>query len=117
LYVRNIRSIGGLCSSMPEGDPSVVDYICWLLVEVGDLPKVFAGVNENFVSAAVEGALAMAGDSVDLDTIQDAATVSDADILPTEKDVQRAACTIAKNWWRSFVMTMCWMPFTLGFMR
>jgi hypothetical protein len=117
LYVRNIRSIGGLCSSMPEGDPSVVDYICWLLVEVGDLPKVFAGVNENFVSAAVEGALAMAGDSVDLDTIQDAATVSDADILPTEKDVQRAACAIAKNWWHSFVMTMCWMPFTLGFMR
>jgi hypothetical protein len=27
LYIHNIRSIGGLCSSMAEGDPSAADYI------------------------------------------------------------------------------------------
>jgi hypothetical protein len=37
---------------MLEGYPSTVDYIRWLSVEVGDLPKVFTGMNENFVSTA-----------------------------------------------------------------
>jgi hypothetical protein len=102
LYVRNIRTIGGLCSPMPEGDPSAMDYIRWFSVEVGDLPKVFAGVSENFIYIAVEGALTMAGDSVDLDAIQDATASSGANILPMERDVWRAARAVAKNWWRSF---------------
>jgi hypothetical protein len=58
---------------MPEGEPSVVDYIRWLSVDVTGLPEVFAGVNENFVSAMVEGTPVMAGGS--------------ADILPMEQDV------------------------------
>jgi hypothetical protein len=45
---------------MPEGEPSVVDYILWLTAEVTDLPEVFAGVSENFISATVEGTLAVA---------------------------------------------------------
>jgi hypothetical protein len=45
---------------------------------------MFAGLNENFVSAAVEGALVMAGESVDLDALQDPAAVSGVHILPTE---------------------------------
>jgi hypothetical protein len=45
LYIHNIHSIGGLCSPMPEGDPSAADYIHWLSVEVADLLKVFAGMN------------------------------------------------------------------------
>jgi hypothetical protein len=53
LYVQNIRSIGGLCLPMPEGDPSTVGYLHWLSVEVGGLPMVFAGVNENFVSIEI----------------------------------------------------------------
>jgi hypothetical protein len=53
LYARNISSIGGLCSPMPEGNPSTVDYLRWLSVEVDDLPKVFAGMNDNFVFAAL----------------------------------------------------------------
>jgi hypothetical protein len=61
---------------------------------------VFAGVNKNFVSSIVKGALAMAGDFVD--SIEDAAAASGADILPAEWDVQRAACVIAKKWWRCF---------------
>jgi hypothetical protein len=50
LYIRNVQVIGGLCSPMPEVDPSAADYICWLSTEVAGLPKMFAGVNENFVS-------------------------------------------------------------------
>jgi hypothetical protein len=53
-YERNVQSIGGLCSLMLEDEPSVVDYIRWLTAEVTGLPEVFAGVNENFVSATVE---------------------------------------------------------------
>jgi hypothetical protein len=102
LYSRNIRSIGSLCSPMPEVDPSAVDYIRWILVEVGDLPKVFAGVNKIFVFATIEGALVMAGNSVDLDAIQDAVVASGANILPVKRDVWRAACAVAKNWWHSF---------------
>jgi hypothetical protein len=56
-------------------------------MEVVDLPKVFAGVKENFISAAVEGALVMVGESIDLDALQEAVAVSGADILATERDV------------------------------
>jgi hypothetical protein len=60
VYGHNVQSIGGLCLAMPEGEPSVVDYILWLTAEVTDLPEVFAGVSENFISATVEGTLAVA---------------------------------------------------------
>jgi hypothetical protein len=53
-YEHNIQSIEGLCSLMPEIEPSVMDYIRWLSTEVNGLSKVFAGVNENFISAVVE---------------------------------------------------------------
>jgi hypothetical protein len=82
LYIRNVQSIRGLCSPMPEGNPLATDYIHWLSVEVTYLPKMFTSVNENFVSATVEGALVMAGEFVDPDALQDAAAVSEADILP-----------------------------------
>jgi hypothetical protein len=84
LYTRNIRSIGDLCSPMSEGNPSVADYIRWLSMEVGGLPEMFASVNKNFISAAVEGALVIDGESVKLNALQDAAGVSGADILPVE---------------------------------
>jgi hypothetical protein len=38
LYIHNVQSIGGLCSPMPMGDPSVVNKIYWLSTEVGGLP-------------------------------------------------------------------------------
>jgi chromosome segregation ATPase len=63
LYALNMQSIGGLCSLMPESEPSVVDYLRWFSTEL---------------------------------------TSSGADILPTEKDVWRVACSASKNWWRSF---------------
>jgi hypothetical protein len=37
--------------------------------EISGLPDMFSGVNENFTTAAIEGALAMAGDLVDLDVV------------------------------------------------
>jgi hypothetical protein len=71
-------------------------------VEVGDLLKVFVGVNENFIFTAVKGPLAMAGDSVDLDGIQDVDAARGANILPAERHVWKAAHVVAKNWWRPF---------------
>jgi hypothetical protein len=68
-YERNIRSISGLCSPISNDYPSVVDYLRWLAVEVNSLPKVFAGVNENFTLAAMEGALVMASGVVNLATL------------------------------------------------
>jgi hypothetical protein len=91
LYICNIWSIGGLCSPMPKSDPSAADNLRWLSIEVADLTKVFGGVNENFVSDAVDGAFIMVDDSVDLDALQDAAAVTGADIWPMGQDVQRAA--------------------------
>jgi hypothetical protein len=59
-------------------------------------------MNENLISAAVKSALIMAGESVDLDTIQDATAASGANILPAKHDVRRAARTVSKKWWCSF---------------
>jgi hypothetical protein len=85
------HTIGGLCLPMPEGEPSVADYLRWLPTEISGLPDMFGGVNENFVTTVVEGALMMAGDSVDLDALQSATTESGANVLPAERDVRRAA--------------------------
>jgi hypothetical protein len=103
LYVCNTQSFGGMCSSTPKGEPSAMDYLHWLSAEVSCLPDMFAGVNENFVSIAVEGALLMAGDSVDLDALQTVTADSGAYILPTEQDVRRAVRVVSKKWWRSFI--------------
>jgi hypothetical protein len=43
-----------------------MDYIRWLFTEVTDLLEMFADVNKNFISTAVEGTLMMTGDSIDL---------------------------------------------------
>jgi hypothetical protein len=61
-YMRNIQSIMGMCLPIYEGDPSAADYVHWLGAEVASLPEVFAGVNENIVSATIEGMLVMAED-------------------------------------------------------
>jgi hypothetical protein len=81
--VHNAQAIGGLCSSITEGEPSSTDYLRWLSTEISGLPNMFGGVNEIFVTATVKGAFAVAGDSVDLEMVQDAAMSSGADILPT----------------------------------
>jgi hypothetical protein len=102
LYIHNVQVIRGLCSPMPKDDPSAADYIHWLSTEVAGLPEMFVGVNENFFSAAVEGALVMARESDDLDAFQDVAAESRPDILPVDRDVWRAARTVSKKWWCSF---------------
>jgi hypothetical protein len=102
LYIHNIQVIGGLCSPMSKANPSAADYIRWLYTEVVGLLKMFADVNENFVSAAVEGALVMAGDSVDLDALKDVATESGPDISPLDQDVRRVVREISKKRWCSF---------------
>jgi hypothetical protein len=45
---------------------------------------MFGGGNDNFFAVTVEAALTMAGNYVDLEAIQDAATSSGADIVPVE---------------------------------
>jgi hypothetical protein len=57
------------CLQLPTEEPSVVDCLRWLSEEISGLPYMFNGVNENFATATIEGTLAMAGDSVDLDVV------------------------------------------------
>jgi hypothetical protein len=57
LYVRNAQAIRGLCSPMPEGEPSSADYLRWLSTEISSLLDMFGGVNENFATTAIKGAL------------------------------------------------------------
>jgi hypothetical protein len=63
LYVRNTHTTGGLCSPMPEGELSAVNYLRWLSTEISSLLNLFGGVNEHFITAAIEGALVMASES------------------------------------------------------
>jgi hypothetical protein len=60
------------------------------------------GVNENFATAAIEGALKMTRDSIDLRSLQVAVAESGACILPAECSVWRAARVVSKNWWHSY---------------
>jgi hypothetical protein len=87
---------------MPTEEPSIADCLCWLSDEVFGLPSMFSSVNENFASAAIEGALAMVGDSVDLDAVRNAASEGGADVFPVGPVVQRAARAVSKKWWHSF---------------
>jgi hypothetical protein len=82
LYAGNVQIIGGLSSPMPAEEPLVEDYLRWLSDEISSLPDMFRSVNENFATAAIEGALAMAGDSIDLDVIRGTAAKGGADVLP-----------------------------------
>jgi hypothetical protein len=90
-YERNIQSINNLCSPILNDGPSVGDYMRWLAVEIASLPEVFSGINENFISVAVEGVLVMASDPVDLAALQASIADSGADIIPGGRDVQKTA--------------------------
>jgi hypothetical protein len=102
LYVRNTQAIGGLCSLMPEGEPSDAGYLRWLSTKISGLPNMFGDINENYATATVEGALTMAGDSIDSEVVQDATVSSGADGLPAGQDVWRSTRAVVKNWWHSF---------------
>jgi hypothetical protein len=82
---------------MLEGEPSAVDYLPWLSTELSGLLDMFGGINGNFVTATVEGALMMVGDSVDLDALESVVTKSGADILPAECDVRRATRAVSNK--------------------
>jgi hypothetical protein len=66
---------------------SVEDY--WLSEEMSSLPDMFCGMNENFATAAIEGALVLAGDSVDLEAVWVAASEGIADVMPAGSGVQK----------------------------
>jgi hypothetical protein len=87
---------------MAVEEPSAMDYLRWLLEEVSSPLEMFSGLNENFATVAIEGALAMAGDSVDLDAVWDAAAEIGADVLPAGTDVWRATRAVLREWWHSF---------------
>jgi hypothetical protein len=60
------------------------------------------GVNENLATATIEGALTMAGDSVDLDGVRNATAESGVDILLARHGIRRATWAVSKKWWHSF---------------
>jgi hypothetical protein len=96
--VGNIQTIGGLCSQMPIEEPSIEDCLCWLSKEISGLPDMFSGVNENFATTAIERALAMARDLIDLDVVRGVTTKSGVDVLPAGHNVRRAARAVSKKW-------------------
>jgi hypothetical protein len=102
MYTEKIHSLDGLCLTVSAEKPSVEDYLNWLSEEVSGLPDVFSGVNENFATAAIEGALVLAGDSIDPEVVRNAAFEAGADILPATSGVRQAAQAISKKWWWSF---------------
>jgi hypothetical protein len=69
---------------------------------VAGLPDMFCGVNENFATAAIEGALVLAGDSVDLEAVRVGASEGGTVVLPAGSSVQKAVRAVSKKWWRSF---------------
>jgi chromosome segregation ATPase len=82
MYADKVRTIGGLCSPMSMEEPSTEDYLNRLSEEVAGLPDMFCGVNENFATSAIEGALALAGGSIDLDAVRVAASEGGTYVLP-----------------------------------
>jgi hypothetical protein len=82
---------------MSVKEPSVEDYLNWLSEEVSGLPDIFNGVNENFATAAIEGALALIGDSVDLEALRVATFEGGADVLPTALGVRKALRLMQRN--------------------
>jgi hypothetical protein len=87
-----------------SGAPSADDYLRWLKSEVNNaLSEVFAGVNENFASVALEGVLHMlrGHDSIDLDTLQRVASVCGTTAFPAPRDVKKTLRVIAEVWWRT----------------
>jgi hypothetical protein len=102
MYADKVQTIEGLCSPMSMMEPLVEDYLNWLSEQVVGLPDMFCDVNENFATAAIEGALALVSDSVDLDVMRVAASEGDTDVLPTVSSMQKAARAISKKWWHSF---------------
>ena len=68
------------------------------------LPQVFAVVNENFMSVAVEGVLQMlrGETSVDLEALRWVGTSCERTVLLAPRDVKKVVRTIAKEWWRLF---------------
>jgi hypothetical protein len=91
MYAEKVRTIGGLCSPMSVEEPSVEDYVNWLSEEVTGLIDMFCGVNENFATTAIEGALALASDSVDFEVMRVAASQGDTDVLPARSGMRKAA--------------------------
>jgi hypothetical protein len=102
MYADKVQIIGGLCSPISMEEPSVEDCLNWLSEEVASLPDMFCGVNEIFATAAIEGALVLAGDSVDLEAVWVVASEGGADILPAGSSVRKAARAVSKKWWCSF---------------
>jgi hypothetical protein len=67
--------------AVPGADSLAEDNIRWMKTEVDCLPQVFASVNKNFISVAIEYLLAMAR----------VAANCRVDILLGVQDVKRAA--------------------------
>jgi hypothetical protein len=87
---------------MSVEEPSVEDYLDWFSKEMAGLPDMFCGVNENFATAMIEGALVLAGDSVDLEAMWVEASEGGMDVLPAGSSVQKTARAVSKKWWLPF---------------
>jgi hypothetical protein len=69
MYADKVQTIGGLYSPMSVEEPLVKDYLDCFSENVAGLTDMFCGVNVNFATAAIEGALVLVGDFVDLEAV------------------------------------------------
>jgi hypothetical protein len=93
-------------------EPSAEDYLRWLSEEAFGLPDMFSSMNENFAAAAIEGALAMARDSVDLDIVRVAASESGVDVCLLRPTCGELCGLFRRNGGTLLVTTMCSPLFT-----
>jgi hypothetical protein len=102
---------------MPEGEPSAMDYLRWLSTEISGLPDMFGGVNENFITAVVEGALVMAG-SLLISTLYKTLPPLVGLTFYLWSVMYVEPCTLCRKSGGSLlIMIMCWILFTPGFTR
>jgi DNA-binding MarR family transcriptional regulator len=100
MYTDKVQSIGSLSSAMSVKEHSVEDYLS--SEEVTGLTDMFSGMNGNFATAVIEGALSLAGNSVDLEAVRVATSKGGTDVLPVASGVRKAAWAVSNKLWWSF---------------
>jgi hypothetical protein len=114
IYADKVQSIGGLCSMMSMEKPSPEDYLAWLFEEVSGLSDVFSGVNENFATPAIEGALALAAILLILKLCELLLSKLTRTFYPLLQAFERLLGPFQRNGGDRLVTTIFCLLFTLG---
>jgi hypothetical protein len=109
MYADEVQIIGGLCSPISMEEPSVEDYLNWLSEEMAGIPDMFCVLNENFAVAAIEGALVLVDDSVDLEAVQVAASEGGMDFCLLDQAFEMLPGLFQKSGGALSATTTCYL--------